>query len=231
MSIVVTAGGEVEYPDSDGKRTAQHTLQSRWLALIYENLQALYRTTPGVFVAASNLIYPVRGDPRVRTGPGVYVASGRPKHDRGSWKVWNEGGVFPQVVFEVLSHKSRPGMMARKLLFYERFGAEEYYEFDPFRACLNAYRRGRRGRFRLVRNPAGLVSRRLGVRLDLSGADPAVFDPAGGRFLSFADLIALRDRGGAEYRNYLATSRQAAELVRLRDLCRAAGLDSDAPPA
>ena len=54
--------------------------------------------------------------------PDVMVAFGRPRGDRGSYKQWEEGGVAPHVVFEVMSPGNRAGKMAKKFLFYERHG-------------------------------------------------------------------------------------------------------------
>src|SRR6266542_1827009 len=125
MSATSSVTKQVVYPDSDGKPMADNTKQLRWIRTILDVLDAVFHDRPDVFVAGNNLIYPKQGDPKVRQAPDAYVAFGRPKGDRGSYKVWEEGGIFPQVVFEVLSPGNRPGEMARKLLFYERYGAEE----------------------------------------------------------------------------------------------------------
>src|SRR5262249_27283830 len=95
----------------------------------------------------------------------VLVAFGRPKGLRGSYKQWEEGGIAPQVVFEVLSPGNRPWQMRRKFLFYQRHGVEEYYIYDPFSGSLEGWlRRGRR----LVKVPRiqGFTSSRLGIRLE-----------------------------------------------------------------
>lgn len=89
MTATQPAPGATEYPDSDGRRMADNTQQYRWIVKVQGNLDVWYR-----------------GDPKKRRAPDVYVAFGRPKGDRGSYQVWNEGGVFPQVVFEVLSPKT-----------------------------------------------------------------------------------------------------------------------------
>ena len=57
--------------------------------------------------------------------------SAGPRGDRGSYKQWEEGGIAPQVVFEVLSPGNRAGEMRRKFQFYQRYGVEEYYIYDP----------------------------------------------------------------------------------------------------
>src|SRR5437764_1211047 len=106
-TTAVSGEPEIVYPDSDGKPMADNTLQFRWITTIQLNLDDLFRSNPDVFVAGDNLIYPVKGDNTICQAPDVYVAFGRPKGDRGSYRVWEEGGIFPQVVFEVLSPGNR----------------------------------------------------------------------------------------------------------------------------
>ena len=126
MSATVTPPkpAVVHYPDSDGKPMADNTIQFRWIMMLYTHLAGQFRDEANTFVAADHLIYPVEGESKNRQAPDVYVAFGRPKGDRGSYKVWLEGGIFPQVVFEVLSPGNRPEEMARKFVFYELHGAE-----------------------------------------------------------------------------------------------------------
>ena len=110
---------------------ADNTLQFQWIVTIKENLEVLFRDRPDVFVAGDLLWYPVEGDPKIRTAPDAMVAFGRPKGYRGSYRQWEEGGIAPQVVFEVLSPGNRPAKMIEKFKFYERYGVEEYYIYDP----------------------------------------------------------------------------------------------------
>ena len=132
MSTTITpSAAEVEYPSSDGQPIAESTRQFRWIATVQGNLDLLFAGRDDVFVGADNFIYPVEGDPKTCLAPDVYVAFGRPKGDRPSYKVWAEGGIFPQVVFEVLSPANTAQEMNRKRAFYDRYGAEEYYVLDP----------------------------------------------------------------------------------------------------
>ena len=80
-----------------------------------------------VFIAGDLLWYPVLD--REETGPmapDVMVAFGRPKGRRGSYKQWEEDGIAPQVVFEILSPSNSRQEMLLKLEFYRRYGAKEY---------------------------------------------------------------------------------------------------------
>ena len=219
---------ELVYPDSDGERVSDNTLQFRWIVTLQGGLDALFRADPYVFVAGDLLWYPVEGQPRVRLAPDVMVAFGRPKGDRGSHRQWVEGNVAPQVVFEVLSPGNRAGEMAKKLLFYEAHGVEEYYVFDPDRVTLVGYLRDTQSQFDEVPVMRGHVSPRLGVRFELDD-DLVVYRPDGDRFLSYPELIELsehrRDRAEAE-RDRAAALQRDNEVLRAK--LRAAGIDPDA---
>ena len=228
----------VHYPDSDGQPIAENTVQYRWIVTLQGNLDLLFRDRDDVFVAGDHLIYPVEGDNKLCQAPDVYVAFGRPKRDRGSYQVWEERGIFPQVVFEVLSPGNRPAEMARKLIFYEDYGAEEYYVIDPDRGRLEAYRPGPEGGLVAVPDAEldGYVSPRLGVRFTVR-PELAVSYPDGRPFLTFLELGALQEQtarraeaaeqqvAAAQQRADAAEQRADALAARLRAL----GLDPDAP--
>ncbi|WP_164928653.1 Uma2 family endonuclease [Gloeobacter violaceus] len=157
----------VQYPDSDGQPMSDNTRQFRWIVYIKEGLDWLFADNPSVFVAGDLLWYPVEGDNKTRQAPDAMVVFGRPKGDRGSYRQWEEGDVAPQVVFEVLSPGNTVPEMSRKLLFYERFGVEEYYLYDPDRFDLAGFVR-RDDRLDPVDAMQGWVSPRLGVRFALA---------------------------------------------------------------
>lgn len=201
----------VHYPDSDGQPMADNTLQFEWIVTLQGNLDLLFRDDPNVFVAGDHLIYPVEGDAKTRQAPDVYVAVGRPKGHRGSYKVFEEDGVFPQVVFEVWSPGNDADEMDRKRQFYERHGAAEYYVLYPeFPAHLEGWRREDGV---LVRVPQmnGFVSPRLGIRFESHRGQVAVYHPDGRRFLSYVELgtRAEEERRRAEQENRRAEQEKA----------------------
>jgi Uma2 family endonuclease len=220
--------GRIVYPDSDGKRMAENTLQYDWIVAIHGNLEFLFRDDPTVFVAADNLIYPVQGNPRVCTAPDVYLAFGRPKGHRGSYKVWEEGGIFPQVVFEVWSPGNTLTEMIDKRGFYRQYGVEEFHLVDPETGHADVWvREG--GQFFEVQHLASFVSPRLGIRYEPAGDAISLIGPDGNRFLTRLQLgQALEvERHRAEQEKARAEQEKArAEKLaaRLREL----GLDPDA---
>jgi Uma2 family endonuclease len=183
----------VTYPESDGKPMADNTKQARWIFVLHGNLTALFRTVVDVFIAADLFWYAREGDEQERTAPDVLVVFGRPKGDRGSYLQWQEDNVPCTVVFEVLSPSNTYKEMAKKLAFYDEYGVEEYYVYDPDENDLVVYTRGQLA-LRLIDHEGDYTSQRLGIRFDLSGPEMVVFYPDGRPFLSFEELDAERQR-------------------------------------
>jgi hypothetical protein len=162
----------------------------------------------------------VEGHNTLCQAPDVYVVFGRPKGDRGSYKQWQEGGVPITVVFEVYSPGNNWREMADKLAFYDEYGAEEYYVYDPDTDDLLVYIRGRAA-LRLVQFTDSFTSPRLGIRFDLTGDEMRVFYPDGKPFLSFEDLKELQERETARADAQAARADKAeARLARMAELSR-----------
>ncbi|MBI1918319.1 MAG: Uma2 family endonuclease [Planctomycetes bacterium] len=209
--------GPIIYPDSDGKPLAENTKQARWIVVLFGNLCALFRDRIDVFVAIDLFWYPVEGQPEIRTAPDVLVVFGRPKGDRSSYKHWEEAGIPLTVVFEILSPTNTYAEMDDKLIFYEEYGVEEYYLYDPDTNRLWVY--VRRGEvLRRVRPADGFISPRLKIRFDLSGPEMIVYHPDGRKFLTFGELETARveaQRQTAEAQRQTAEAqRQTAEAQR-----------------
>ena len=218
----------VIYPDSDGEPMSDNTLQFEWIVTIKENLEVLFFDRPDVFVAGDLLWYPVEGDPKTRTAPDALVAFGRPKGYRGSYKQWEEGGVAPQVVFEVWSPGNRASRMIQKLKFYERYGVEEYYIYDPDDNELTGCRRTGDELVEIA-EMNGWTSPRLGIRFDSSGSALRIYGPDGRAFLTFAELEQQR-KALAQERDQVAQDLQAERerAERLAAQLRSLGVEPEA---
>ena len=170
---------------------ADNSLQLQWMFVLVGNLAALFRDREDVFVCGNQFWYPVEGEPEIRLAPDVYAVFGRPKGHRPSYKQWEEGGIPMTVVFEILSPGNDPLEMADKQAFYDDYGAEEYYVYDPDSNGLHGYvRKGES--LRRQRPMKGFISPRLGIHFDLSGPELVVRYPDGRPFLTFEELEALR---------------------------------------
>jgi Uma2 family endonuclease len=172
---------------------ADNTKQFRWIVTIQGGLDALFRADPQAFVAGDLLWYPVEGHPEICMAPDVLVVFGRPKGDRGSYLQWEEGGIAPQVVFEIRSPGNNIAMMTRKFRFYEHYGVEEYYLYDPDTGELSGWQRQGRT-LEEIEPMAGWISPRLGIRFELASGALQLYQPDGERFATYVELIEQREQ-------------------------------------
>jgi Uma2 family endonuclease len=210
------------YPETDGLPMGENTLQFQWIVTIKEGLDIVFRHDPQVFVAGDLFWYPVEGNPRIRAAPDTMVAFGVPKGHRRSYLQWEEDGISPQVVFEVQSPSNSHLDLQQGFEFYERYGVEEYYLYDPDQVKLLGWLR-QKGCLEPIPNMNGWVSPRLGVRFDLSGDDLRLIGPDGKPFATYAELYEREEqaidqmliaRGEAEAERKRA-ERLAAQLRKL----------------
>lgn len=211
-SIAREIDDAILYPDDDGEPMSDNTIQFRWICLIVEGLQFLFRDRPDVFVAGNLLWYAQKGEATIRTAPDAMVAFDRPKGERGSYMQWLEGGVPPHVVFEVRSPGNTDVEMERKLRFYDEHGVQEYYFFDPDGRSLQGWIR-RDGRLEEVEDVRGWISPFLGIRFEPEGPEGlTLYHPDGSPFST-----ALEAREEAlEAREEALRERRRAEAERLR---------------
>ena len=201
------------YPENDGQPMSDNTLQYTWISIIKWGLEGVFRDRPDVFVAGDLLWYPVEGNNKLRVAPDAMVVLGRPKGDRGSYLQWLEDDIAPQVVFEILSPSNRHLEMVQKERFYEQYGVEEYYVFDPDTGTLSGSIRQDEA-FRPIENINGWISPLLRIRFDLHDKELRITGPDGKLFLTPLQLIEQRDELIAE-RDEIAADRD--EIAADRD--------------
>jgi Uma2 family endonuclease len=211
---------EIFYPESDGQPMADNTVQFRWIVTIKENLEILLADNPAVFVAGDLLWYPVEGNNKLSQAPDTMVVFGRPKGDRGSYQQWREDYIAPQVVFEILSPSNTGAEMTRKLLFYQQYGVEEYYIYDPSDNELVGSHRVDQHLIEIA-DLRGWVSPRLGIRFELEEETLCIYAPNGDRFLTPVELAAQRD----QERQRADQAQQRADLLAAK--LRTLGIDPD----
>ncbi|AFZ56332.1 Uma2 family endonuclease [Anabaena cylindrica FACHB-243] len=218
---------DIIYPDSDGKPMADNTKQFRWIVTIKENLEILFASQDDVFVGGNLLWYPVQGSIKTRQAPDVMVVFGRPKGDRGSYKQWDENNIPPQVVFEILSPGNRTQEMINKSLFYQRYGVEEYYVYDPDTLEFSGFLRSQDS-FAEIEKINGWISPRLGIRFQLTPDTLKIYYSDGRKFLTSVELDQLREQ---EYQRAEQECREKeAALQQYQDLLaklQAKGVDID----
>jgi len=186
---------ELIYPSSDGQPMAESTEHYQWIVTITGGLEALFKNDENVFVARDLLWYPVEGKPEIRRAPDAMVVFGRPKGARGSYIQHLEGGVVPQVVFEILSRGNRILEMSRKFDFYQTYGVNEYYVYDHLSNDLVVWvRSDEYDRLEAVDDVQNWTSPRLGIRFELTDASLNIFNPDGTRFLTYLEQVEQKEQ-------------------------------------
>lgn len=225
---------DIIYPDSDGQPMSDNTLQFQWIVDIKENLEFIFKDEPDVFVAGDLLWYPIEGDNKTRQAPDAMVAFGRPKGYRGSYMQWKEGNIAPQVVFEVLSPGNRTGEMFKKFHFYQRYGVQEYYVYDPYDIELMGWQRVDQ-HLEIIEDIQGWTSPLLNIRFVVKPDTLEIYGPDGEPFSNLTDAKQERDeakRARDEAKRERDEAKQArdeatAKAERLAAQLKALGIEPD----
>lgn len=201
---------------------ADNTEQFDWIVRIVSNLKHLLKDQDA-FVAGDLLWYPVEVESNEKPpsqAPDALVALGRPKGRRGSYKQWEEGGIAPQVVFEILSPSNTRKEMAQKQKFYEDHGVLEAYYYDPKRKDFWGYVRETPDEVCTLITARYLpwVSPLLHIRFELPD-ELEIFYPNGELFKGLDDVTQERDQMQVERDQIQAKLDQA--IARMK----AAGID------
>lgn len=184
---------DITYPETDGQPIAENTKQFELIVLIKKNLDLLFANEPNVFVAGDLFWYPVEDDNMTRRAPDIMVVFGRTKGDRGSYLQWQESNIPPQVVFEILSPSKTAKEMIAKYKFYNRYGVEEYYIYDPETTELSGWLRSE-NELAEIPQMINWVSPHLGIRFELSNGELQIYRPDGQKFLTYLELAQQRKK-------------------------------------
>lgn len=123
-------------------------------------------------------------------------------------------------MFEILSPGNTLKEMAKKLQFYNRYGVEEYYIYNPDTVDLTGWLRSDSG-LEVIDAMEGWVSPRLGIRFEIA-EELQLFAPSGDRFMTSVELAQNREQ--ERQRAEQAEARLQMLEARLREL----GIDPDA---
>jgi Uma2 family endonuclease len=153
---------------------------------IIEILQFFFRGMQ-VYVSGNLLVYYLRGDPKKRVAPDVFVVKECEQKLRRVFKIWEEGK-RPCLALEVTSKKTRRQDLGPKKELYAQLGIAEYLLYDPLGEWLEPALQG----FRLadgIYEPwqpdetGGFVSEQLGITFRLDGTELMLFITATGERL------------------------------------------------
>ena len=203
----------IDYPSSDGKPMADNDAQRAAIIYALDALQTWFAERADVYVSGDLLIYYREGDPGVSIAPDVFVVMGAAKHERPSYRLWEEPKA-PDFVLEVASSNTWRDDLGPKRRVYERLGVRECWQYDPTGDYLPPRLQGLRltvdgyevqAAERSADGVLTLVSDVLGLELRArAGRQMRFHDPAMGR-----DLLSHREEHDRAERE--AVARQAAE--------------------
>ena len=223
VSATASATAPMMYPERDGKPMGETDIHIDAMIYLREALKEYFRQTPQVYVAGNLLIYYEENNPSASIAPDVFVVPGVHKHQRRTYKLWEEGPP-PAVVFEVTSRSSRLEDTGTKRAVYAMLGVQEYFVYDPLgeylRPALQGYRLQEGDYQRVQPASAGhLVSQVLGLEMRLEEGRLRLVDPTTGeRLLTHEEAQEARqiaqDRAAqAEDRAAQAEDRAAQEVA------------------
>ena len=202
---------------------AEDVLHRKLMAYACDSLEFHLADRPDVHVAGNDFVYYEEGSVRARVSPDTYVVIGVAKRLRHSYKVWEENGVAPAVVFEFTSKKTRREDVTIKRPLYEQvLRVQEYFQFDPTGDYLKPRLQGQRlraDRYEAIElRDERMWSEQLQLELVIVGENLRFYDPARGEWLrTYEEAEAARkaETQRAETEAQRAETAEA-ELARLR---------------
>jgi Uma2 family endonuclease len=134
-------------PDSDGE-PMENEREYFQVVLLYEALEQYWHNRQDFYMGGNMFVYyspeqaheilAEEADParprRAFRGPDLFVVLNVDgSFRRQKWVVWDEGGRYPDVIFEFLSPSTRrTDQTTKKTLYEQTFKPREYYWYDPF---------------------------------------------------------------------------------------------------
>jgi Uma2 family endonuclease len=134
-------------PDSDGE-PMENEREYFQIVLLYEALEQYWRGRQDFYMGGNMFVYyspeqaheilAEEADParprRAFRGPDLFIVLDVDgSFRRQKWVVWDEGGRYPDVIFEFLSPSTRRiDQTTKKTLYEQTFKTREYYWYDPF---------------------------------------------------------------------------------------------------
>ena len=213
---------DTKYPETDGIHRADNTLHNEWVITFKGGLDAMFADHENVFVAGNLFWYPVEGNLKIASAPDAMVVVGRPKGHRRSYRQWAEENIAPQFVVEILSHSNTVDEMLEKLHWYEQYGVQEHYLYNPdTNYCAGWLRKDEV--LHKIPQMNGFRSPLLGITFLLNATTLTILRPDGKTFEGYMDAVRRADaeeqlREEAQMRARLAQEQNQRFAAKLREL-------------
>jgi Uma2 family endonuclease len=131
ITPVSNGGTHIYYPESDGKPMAETYIHINLIIYLKTALEIFFAEREDVYVTGNIMFYYIEDELTQCVSPDVMVCFGVPKHQRRTYKLWEENDVPPAVVIEISSCKTWRDDRVKKVLLYAQLGVPEYYIFNP----------------------------------------------------------------------------------------------------
>ena len=223
---------EGEYPCSDGEPVAETDWHMTAMSDTRSVLQLFYKDQTNVYIGADNFLYWDEDNMRACVSPDLYVVKGVDKSPKRVYKIWEEGGKTPNVVFEFTSKGTKETDFEEKLTLYgDTLKVQEYFLFDPEEKYLSPPFKG----FRLFgdayqpiyRKNGRLFSKQLGLEMEAEGMHIRFYDPKTGLALPFMDELAASVKEETERAEALEQRAEAQEQRADNETKRADALEAE----
>lgn len=102
--------------------------------LLIRILRWWWRQRKDVYISGNLTVYYNQKQLKSRDfrGPDFFVVLGTEKKDRRSWVIWDENGLYPNLILEILSDSTRRvDQGLKKDLYQNTFRTPDYFWFDP----------------------------------------------------------------------------------------------------
>ena len=184
------------------------------------------RARNDVYVAGNLTVYysPNQKKSEFFRGPDVFVVLGTDPSPRRSWTVWHEGGLYPNLIVELLSPSTADvDRTDKKALYQSVWRVPEYFWFDPTSLAFQGFSLTHGIYEPIVPTSEGwLWSQELGVYLGISTDRLRLFAP-NGLMIPFPEEDA-EQRADLEMQR---AERAEAKLARWAEKLREMGVDVD----
>ena len=208
--------GEDYFPSEETRPVGESDWHYLSINTAFQLLRHFFAEPSDVYIAANHFIYWDRTQKGLVAAPDLYVVKGAGRRPRSSYKLWEEGGRTPDVVFEFASEETgKQDLGAKKDLYEQALGVPEYFLFDPTGRIYPERLLGYRlegGVYQPIRLVDGrLPSIQLGLELLAEGILLRFFDPARGALIPTPAEIEAARHQAEERAETEATVRRQAE--------------------
>jgi Uma2 family endonuclease len=129
---------EIIFPEGEfwsDEPPLESNLHLRQILLLIQCLEWLWQDRDDYFAAGNLTIYysPHQKKSEEFRGPDFFVVLGTTRNqNRRSWVVWQEGGIYPNVIVEILSETTaKVDREQKKQIYQDTFRTPDYFWFDP----------------------------------------------------------------------------------------------------